>query len=245
MAVYLHGVAVVRQELNMDVGRRSITGVGIAELWCAINCMHHTFVFCHFKFQQDKKSQMRACARACVCVGVPFAVGIPSDTITAPILFDTGASSNFGSPRFLKQAAISYSSYSATLRLADDSSAPILGKVRLRLKLQSACTVTCYVTDLCDEFDVILGNTFMAGHRAVLDYSNYTASLRRHGRHYTLTPRSILTDKGRLPSQVPEPNFRASCKTAPLCDSGARHNAFADQNPRLTDQLGVLTLNCC
>lgn len=26
MAVYLHGVAVVRQELNMDVGRKSITG---------------------------------------------------------------------------------------------------------------------------------------------------------------------------------------------------------------------------
>ena len=76
--------------------------------------------------------------------------------LTAPILFDTGASSNFVSPRLLKQAAISYSSSSATLRLADDSSAPILGKVRLRLKLQSfACTVTCYVTDLCDEFDVI------------------------------------------------------------------------------------------
>ena len=141
MAVYLHGVAVVRQELNMDVGRRSITGVGIVELWCAINCMHHTFVFCHFKFQQDKKSQMRACARACVCVGVPFAVGIPSDTITAPILFDTGASSNFVSPRFLKQAAVSYSS--ATLRLADDSSARILGKVRLGFKLQSfVCIVT-------------------------------------------------------------------------------------------------------
>ena len=26
MAVYLHGVAVVRQELNMDVGRKAITG---------------------------------------------------------------------------------------------------------------------------------------------------------------------------------------------------------------------------
>lgn len=27
MAVYLHGVAVVRQELNMDVGLKSITGL--------------------------------------------------------------------------------------------------------------------------------------------------------------------------------------------------------------------------
>ena len=29
MAVYLHGVAVVRQELNMDVGRKSITGMAL------------------------------------------------------------------------------------------------------------------------------------------------------------------------------------------------------------------------
>lgn len=29
MAVYLHGVAVVRQELNMDVGGKSIKGVPI------------------------------------------------------------------------------------------------------------------------------------------------------------------------------------------------------------------------
>lgn len=99
--------------------------------------------------------------------------------LVAPILFDTGASANFVSPRLLQKLEISYAPCSATLRLADDSSAPILGKIRLRLKLQSfTCTVSCYVTDLCDEFDGILGNSFMAGHRAVLDYSNYTASLR-------------------------------------------------------------------
>ena len=167
--------------------------------------------------------------------------GLDGRGLTAPILFDTGASSNFVSPRFLKQSAISYSSSSATLRLADDSSAPILGKVRLRLKLQSfVCTVTCYVTDLCDEFDVILGNSFMASHRAVLDYSNYTASLCRHGRQYTLIPRSISADKGGLPSQLPEPNFRDSCKTVPLRDSKARHNGFSDQNAKYTDQLGGL-----
>ena len=94
-----------------------------------------------FAISNFSKTRYHRCVRACVCVGVPFAVGIPSDTITAPILFDTGASSNFVSPKFLKQAAVSYSS--ATLRLADDSSAPILGKVRVRLKLQSfVCTVT-------------------------------------------------------------------------------------------------------
>ena len=80
----------------------------------------------------------------------------------------------------------------------------------------------------------------MAGHRAVLDYSNYTASLRRHGRQYTLTPRSILTDKGKLPSQVPEPNFRASSWTSPQRDGGVRHASSADQNAKYTDHLGGL-----
>ena len=84
--------------------------------------------------------------------------------LTSSILLDTGASTNFVSPRLLQQLGISYSSSSsATLRLADDSSATILGKIkRLRFKLQSfTCTVSCYVTDLCDEFDLILGNSFM------------------------------------------------------------------------------------
>ena len=44
----------------------------------------------------------------------------------------------------------------------------------------------------------------MASHRAVLDYSNYTASFCRHGRQHTLTPWSILTDKGNFPGPAPE-----------------------------------------
>ena len=71
-------------------------------------------------------------------------------------------------------------------------------------------------------------------------YSNYTASLRRHGRQYTLTPRSISADKGKLPSQLPEPNFRASCRTVPLRDSGAKHDGIVDQNAKYADQLGGL-----
>ena len=108
--------------------------------------------------------------------------------------------------------------------------------------------VSFLLQDLCDGFDVILGNSFMASHRAVLDYSNYNASLRRHGRQFTLFPRSISADKGGLPSQLPEPNFRDACKTVPLRDSKARHNGFSDQNAKYTDQLGgpdpKLVLSC-
>ena len=77
----------------------------------------------------------------------------------------------------------------------------------------------------------------MAGHRATLDYSNYSVSLRRHGRQYTLTPKSILTDKGKPPCLTPEFNFMASSKPLPAKDRAARHRSRADQNARFTDCL--------
>ena len=162
--------------------------------------------------------------------------------VTSPVLLDTGASANFVSPRLLRQLAVSYAASSATLRLADDSSAPILGKVRLCLKLQTfSCTVTCYVTDLCDEFDVILANSFMVGHRAVLNYSNYSASLRRHGKQYTLTPRTVLTDKGRVPTEPSEPLVKQPTSgPLPCRDKAAKRAGSSDQHSKYTDCLGGL-----
>ena len=59
--------------------------------------------------------------------------------------------------------------------------------MQLRLKIQQFSTVVwCYVTDLCKEFDIILGNTFMTEHNAVLNYPCLTVSLTRHGKRFTL-----------------------------------------------------------
>ena len=76
------------------------------------------------------------------------------------------------------------------------------------------------MTTLCDEFDLILGNGFMVSHRAVLDYSNFTASLHNHGRLCTLTPRSILTDKGKPHVRGAEPSFRKSSHSLCLLIAG-------------------------
>ena len=46
--------------------------------------------------------------------------------------------------------------------------------------------VWCYVTDLCKDFDVIVGNTFLTEHNAVLDFQRLTVSLTRHGKRFTL-----------------------------------------------------------
>ena len=75
--------------------------------------------------------------------------GADGGRMTAPILLDSGASTNFVSPCLLKQLAVSYP---YKLRLADNSEAPILGKVRLRFKLQNfTATVSCFVSNLCED----------------------------------------------------------------------------------------------
>ena len=167
--------------------------------------------------------------------------------LEAPVLLDSGASSNFVSPRLLQRLAITYSSSSAKSRLANDSEAPILGKVRLRFRLQNfTATVTCFVTDLCEDFDLILGNGFMVSHLATLDYSNFTASFRRDGKLYTLTPSSVLGDRDTSSDQSPEVTFRhpGPSKSSPtggkasskITNSADQQSAFSailgDANPR-------------
>ena len=116
-----------------------------------------------------------------------FEGGTTKQGLSFIILMDTGASANFISPQLLRRLQVECQPADAKLRLADDTEAPILGKVQLRLKIQQFSTVVwCYVTDLCKEFDVILGNTFMTEHNAVLNYPRLTVSLTRHGKRFTL-----------------------------------------------------------
>ena len=92
--------------------------------------------------------------------------------LEAPVLLDSGASFNFVSPRLLRQLATTYKPTSAKFRLANNSESPILGKFRLRFKLQHiTAMVSCFVINLCGDFDLILGNGFMVSHSATLDYS--------------------------------------------------------------------------
>ena len=103
------------------------------------------------------------------------------------VLRDTGASANFVSPRILQQLKLSTEPVAAKLRLADNSETAIIGKVKLKLKLQHfVATVLCFVTDLCQDFDVVLGNTLLVGNKAVLNFEHHTVSLTRDGKLYQL-----------------------------------------------------------
>ena len=98
-------------------------------------------------------------------------------------LMDTGASTCFISPNILKALQLKQYPSEAKLKLADNSESPITGKVQLRIRIQQfSAMVWCYVTDLCADFDVILGNTFLIEHKAILNFERNTVSLTRDGK---------------------------------------------------------------
>ena len=119
-----------------------------------------------------------------------FEGGTTKQGLSFTMLMNTGASANFTSPQLLKRLQLECQLADAKLLLADNTEAPILGKVQLRLKIQQLSTVVWYyVTDLRKDFDVILGNTFMTEHNAVLNFQHLTVSLTRHGKRFTLKAR--------------------------------------------------------
>lgn len=107
-------------------------------------------------------------------------------------LIDTGATTNFVSPQLLARLGTAWDNTSASLRLADNTEAKLIGKASAKLKIQNfSAVLCCYVTELCDEFDIILGNSFLVAHKAVLDYGRRCISLTRDGRKYTLKASSV------------------------------------------------------
>ena len=76
-----------------------------------------------------------------------FEGGTTKQGLSFIILMGTGASANFISPQLLKRLQLECQPADAKLRLADNTEAPLLGKVQLRLKIQqiSNCgMVLCY-----------------------------------------------------------------------------------------------------
>ena len=102
-------------------------------------------------------------------------------------LMDTGASACFVSPRKVQELGLKLHPADATLRLADNTESPITGKVQLRIRIQHfSAMIWCFVTELCADFDVILGNSFLTEHKTILDFKHHTVSLTRDGKKYKL-----------------------------------------------------------
>ncbi len=106
-------------------------------------------------------------------------------------LLDSGASANFISKKALDIGKLTLNPTEATLELADGSSSPILGTAELTLHIGAFRTrVSCFVTELSIDFDIVLGNTFLTEYKAMLNYHLDTCTLVQHDKAYTLRPLS-------------------------------------------------------
>lgn len=107
------------------------------------------------------------------------------------MLLDSGASTSFVSKKVLDSCGLALSPTSATLSLADGKTSPILGTTELNLRIGGFHSrVTCFVTTLATEFDMIIGNIYLTEFRAVLNYYTSNCTLVCHGKTYKLRPLS-------------------------------------------------------
>lgn len=107
------------------------------------------------------------------------------------VLLDSGASANFISQKALEKSKHLLHPTDATLELADGHTSKILGTATVNLRIGGFRShVSCFVTNLGTNFDIILGNTFLTDYKAVLNYHLGTCSLTHHAKSYTLRPLS-------------------------------------------------------
>lgn len=87
------------------------------------------------------------------------------------MLLDSRASADFISKKALDIGKLTLNPTKATLELADGSSSPILGTTYITLRIGAFRTrVSCFVTELSIDFDIVLGNPFLTRYKAVLNY---------------------------------------------------------------------------
>jgi hypothetical protein len=114
--------------------------------------------------------------------------------IPGRVLFDTGASEVYLSKSFVDSNHIPIIPNSDTVMVtsAGGSTIHIHGIATISLSVQSlTCMVRCWVADLHDAYDLILGESWLSEHSAVLSYSSMTVALKHDTKLLTLVCRPI------------------------------------------------------
>ena len=122
---------------------------------------------------------------------------VPDGASVKMILMDSGATDSFVNPRWLARAGYLLSilkqmkSSDAQVKLANGQVEPVLGIIKLPLKIgQYKGVVTLKVLDIGD-YDVILGDEWLTSNRAYIDYGEKTCTV-RSGKHvYLIRPYGV------------------------------------------------------
>jgi hypothetical protein len=109
--------------------------------------------------------------------------------VPANICFDSGANGIFISQAFANRSGFTVKPCPSTqLTMANGESSSIAGTCDLHLKIQSYQNrVQGFVTTLAGPYDVILGDTWLNSHKAVLDYDARAIVIRKGANKISLT----------------------------------------------------------
>jgi hypothetical protein len=121
---------------------------------------------------------------------------IAIDNSDAQVLVDSGATGPFITPSYAARQGLSLKRGSDFVVLADGSRAPILGTVTAKLQLGPfSSRVKFLVAPLSEHFDVILGNSWLQHHKAVLNYKDTSLVLTKGGKRITVNKQNTGTQR--------------------------------------------------
>jgi hypothetical protein len=110
-----------------------------------------------------------------------------STSVRFPFSFDTGASANFVSKRFVKQTGITVRPVEYSVCLADDKTTEVAGEATVYVQLGAFHRpVKCYVMDMLYEVDLTLGEEFLDKYDCILHYGKGCIMIRKGKRHMTI-----------------------------------------------------------
>ena len=108
---------------------------------------------------------------------------------SAKILLDTGASHCFIDQSFAEQNGFALHPTCTKVQLADGSEASSLLKCHVKLNISRHISeVSCYVLDMQQQYDIILGEDWLGKYKANLDYGSKTCSVFKNSTKFLLRP---------------------------------------------------------
>ena len=114
----------------------------------------------------------------------------------AHILVDSGATAPFMSPGFAARLGLRLKRCNDFVTLADGSRAPVLGTATAKLVLGPfASRVKFLVAPLSQQFDVILGNSWLRHHKAVINYKDTSLALSKGNKRVTVAQQNTRTQR--------------------------------------------------
>lgn len=105
------------------------------------------------------------------------------------ILVDSGATHCFMDSTFAQSIGVRHKPADSIIQLANSTEVPATTQCTAIVRIQGhKASVTCYIIDMQQQFDLILGDTWLRKEKAHLDYNLLTCTVHKKGLALTLFP---------------------------------------------------------